>query len=273
MNSPRLLAAFALIVLAAGCYTNPVTGRQYAVLVPAGQEVAMGEQAFAEVKQQEKVSTNPILNTRVNRVGQRIAEAIGNDLPGAQWEFVVFESKELNAFALPGGKVGVYTGLLELAESDSELAIVMGHEIGHVVARHGGKRMTEGIATAALGIAGAELVGAKYGEDKRDAFLLAYGGISTLGFVLPHSRADETEADQMGLLYAAKAGYDPGAAITFWERMSAAKNQSGGVQIPAILSSHPSDEQRIANLRVMLPQFIPIYEQAVNDRLDDGKTE
>jgi predicted Zn-dependent protease len=252
-----------VLVLLAGCYTNPVTGRQYAVLVPVETERALGEQSFSEVKRTEKVSTNPILNARVNAVGRRIAAAIGTDIPNAQWEFVVFESKELNAFALPGGKVGVYSGLLDLAESDSELAIVMGHEIGHVVARHGGKRMTEGIATAAVGLVGAEVIDRKYGQNERDTFLLAYGGISTLGFVLPHSRNDESEADQMGLYYAAKAGYDPRAAITFWQRMTAAKT---GPKLPAILSSHPSDEQRIASLKVMVPNFIPLYEQAAKAR-------
>jgi predicted Zn-dependent protease len=266
-TSLRHVFMLASLVLLAGCYTNPVTGRQYAVLVPVETERALGEQSFSEVKKTEKVSTNPVLNARVNAVGRRIAAAIGNDIPNAQWEFVVFESKELNAFALPGGKVGVYSGLLELAESDSELAIVMGHEIGHVVARHGSKRMTEGLATAAVGLVGAEVVNRKYGESDRDLFLLAYGGVSTLGYVLPHSRGDESEADQMGLYYAAKAGYDPRGAITFWERMTAAKK---GPKVPAILSTHPSDEQRIASLKVMVPNFIPLYEQAARAREQAG---
>jgi predicted Zn-dependent protease len=256
-------AVLSFLALLGGCYTNPVTGRSYAVLVPVETERALGEQSFTELKREEKVSTNPILNARVNAVGRRIAAAIGNDMPNAQWEFVVFESKELNAFALPGGKVGVYTGLLQLAESDAELAIVMGHEIGHVIARHGSKRMTEGIATAAVGLIGGEVVARKYGDTERDQFLLAYGGISTLGYVLPHSRADESEADQMGLYYAAKAGYDPRAAITFWERMTAAKK---GPVVPAILSTHPSDDQRIATLRATVPNFLPLYEQAVRAR-------
>ncbi len=253
----------AFLTVLAGCYTNPVTGRQYAVLVPQETERALGEQSFSEVKKTEKVSSNPILNARVNTVGKRIATAIGTDIPNAQWEFVVFESKELNAFALPGGKVGVYSGLLDLAESDSELAIVMGHEIGHVVARHGSKRMTEGIVTAAVGLVGAEVVSDKYGADKKDLFLLAYGGVSALGYVLPHSRDDESEADQMGLYYAAKAGYDPRAAVTFWERMTAAKQ---GPKLPAILSTHPADAQRIANLRATAPNFVPLYEQAAKAR-------
>ena len=254
-TSLRCVFIPALLLLLAGCYTNPVTGRSYAVLVPVETERALGEQSFAEVKKTEKVSNNPTYNARVNAVGKRIAAAIGNDMPNAQWEFVVFESKELNAFALPGGKVGVYTGLLQLAESDAELAIVMGHEIGHVIARHGSKRMTEGLATAAVGLIGGEVVARKYGDNERDAFLLAY--------VLPHSRADESEADQMGLYYAAKAGYDPRAAITFWERMTAAKK---GTVVPAILSTHPSDEQRIATLRATVPNFIPLYEQSAKAR-------
>jgi len=247
----------------AGCYTNPVTGRRYAVIVSPATERQLGQESFAEVKRQEKISTDPGMNARVQRVGGRIAEVVGDQLPGADWEFVVFDSDELNAFALPGGKVGVYTGLLKLAENDSELAIVMGHEIGHVVARHGGKRMTEATATALVGIAGAQIVGSQFGDDKRDLFLIAYGGISTLGYVLPHSRADETEADLMGLQYAARSGYDPLASIYFWEKMSAAKE---GPSVPVLLSTHPADADRIAFLKEFAPRFVPIYEAARRER-------
>jgi len=120
-------------------------------LIPQGQELELGQQSFAEVKKAEKISNDPAMNARVQRVGTRIATAVGDQLPNAKWEFVVFESKDVNAFALPGGKVGVYTGLLNLAESDSELAIVMGHEIGHVIARHGAERMSEAMVIAGVG--------------------------------------------------------------------------------------------------------------------------
>ena len=169
----------ALLGMLAGCYTNPVTGRQSLVLVSQGEELALGQQSFAEVKKAEKISNDATMNARVQRVGTRIAQAVGDQLPNAKWEFVVFESKDVNAFALPGGKVGVYTGLLKLAESDSELAIVMGHEIGHVIARHGAERMSEGMVIAGIGALGAVVVDNKYDAKTRDLFLLSYGGVAT----------------------------------------------------------------------------------------------
>jgi predicted Zn-dependent protease len=252
------LSLFASVLFAlAGCYTNPVTGRSYAVITSTDQERQLGAESFAQMKTEEPVSKDSAANERVSRVGQRIAAAVGDQLPGAQWEFVVFDSKELNAFALPGGKVGVYTGLLELAKSDDELAIVMGHEIGHVVARHGGKRMTEATGLGLLGAVGAAAVDKKYGEGGRNAWILAYGGVTTLGVVLPFSRGDESEADIMGLQYAAEAGYDPRASVTFWEKMNAANK---GPRVPKLLSTHPVGDERIADLKAAIPKYIPIYE-------------
>lgn len=262
-----LLRAFFLsgLVLAAGCYTNPVTGRRSLVLLSQGQEASLGSRSFQEIRNREKVSRDPALNARVQRVGRRIAAAVGDELPGAQWEFVVFDSKELNAFALPGGKVGVYTGLLALAENDAELATVMGHEIGHVIARHGAERMSEAMVIAGVGAVGAAAVEAKAEDPRmRDLFALAYGGGTSLLRVLPHSRANESEADRMGALYAARAGYDPRGAITFWQKMAAQKQASanGGPRLPALLSTHPPDQRRIADLQALMPQVLPIYERS-----------
>lgn len=251
----------------AGCYTNPVTGRKSLVLLSQGQELALGAESFQEIRTKEKVSADPALNARVSRIGQRIAQAVGNELPDAKWEFVVFESNELNAFALPGGKVGVYSGLMRIAENDAELATVMGHEIGHVIARHGAERMSEAMVISGVGALGSAVVEAK-AEDPRtkQLFDLAYGAGTTIGRILPHSRANESEADRMGAVYAARAGYDPRAAITFWQKMMAekGKSESGAAatgMIAGLFSTHPADEKRIADLKALMPQVLPIYEQ------------
>lgn len=261
-----LSACVATLLAVAGCYTNPVTGRQSLVVISPNEEVSMGAQSFQDIRSKEKVSTDAAANARIQRIGQRIAAAVGDALPGAKWEFVVFESKDLNAFALPGGKVGVYTGLINLAENDSELAIVMGHEIGHVIARHGAERMSEQMLIAGVGALGAAVVENKTQDPQmRQYFELAYGGAATLGRILPHSRAAETEADRMGALYAAKAGYDPRASITFWQKMMAQKQAAGAGnegKIAALMSTHPTDQKRIQDLQALMPQMVPIYEQS-----------
>lgn len=260
----RVLLATATL-LVASCYTNPVTGRKSLVLLSQGEELKLGAESFQAVRQKEKVSADAGYNARVARVGQRIAAAVGKELPDAKWEFVVFESNELNAFALPGGKVGVYTGILKLAESDAELATIMGHEIGHVIARHGNERMSEALVIAGLGAAGSAVVEAKTQDNQsRQLFELAYGGITTLGRVLPHSRGNESEADRMGAVYAARAGYDPRAAITFWRKMAAQKpdaGKSGGNVVNTLLSTHPADQKRITDLQALMPLVVPVYEQ------------
>ncbi len=267
----RTILAMATLALA-GCYTNPVTGRKSLVLLSQGEEASLGAKSFQDIRAKEKVSNDPAANARLQRIGQRIAAVVGADLPGAQWEFVVFDSKELNAFALPGGKVGVYTGLMELAENDSELATVIGHEIGHVIARHGSERMSEAMVIAGVGAIGGAVVEAKTEDQRmRQLFELAYGGGTTLLRVLPHSRRNESEADRMGILYAAKAGYDPRGAVTFWRKMAARKKAaeaagrgSAGSALDALLSTHPTDEKRIADLEQLVPQAQAIYEQHRN---------
>jgi predicted Zn-dependent protease len=251
---PSLLLA-ALLVLA-GCYTVPETGRKSLMIVSPGEEMKMGAAAFADIRTKEKVSTDVAANGRVQRIGRRIAESVGDALPGAKWEFVVFDADEtVNAFALPGGKVGVYTGLLKLAESDDEVATVIGHEIAHVTARHGAERMSQGVAAGLIG-AGVALgtEDAKY----RDAIRAAYG-VAATGVTLAYSRGNESEADYIGLRYAARAGYDPRAAVTFWQKMAKAKE---GKQPWKWISTHPPDAERIADLKKWMPEVVPLYEQA-----------
>jgi predicted Zn-dependent protease len=260
MNKAAFLSLFAAAALAlAACYTNPVTGRQSLVLVQPSQELALGAQSFQQIRTEEKVSTDAKMNARVRQVGERIAHVVGDQMPNAQWEFVVFDSKEVNAFALPGGKVGVYSGLLNLATSDDELAVVMGHEIGHVIARHGAERMSEQMLIQGLGALGTAYADNRYSPQTVQLFQTAYGGLATVGRVLPHSRANETEADHMGVVFAAKAGYDPRTAIGFWQKMSQQKTGKAG-PLDKFLSTHPADEQRIQNLQALMPEVVPIYE-------------
>lgn len=260
----RVTRAISCVAIAAllgvtGCYTVPETGRKSLVIVPPEQEATLGAQAFQEVRAQEKISNDPAALARVTRVGRRIATAVGNDLPGAQWEFVVFESPEVNAFALPGGKVGVYTGLLNLAASDDELATVMGHEIAHVTARHGAERMTWEQGLQMLGGVAGAATESKLSPQTSNLLKLVYGAGTQLAVTLPHSRLQESEADKIGLHYAAKAGYDPRAALSFWAKMNQQANSPNG---PTFLRTHPTSEDRIAKIEAEMPTVLPIYEAA-----------
>lgn len=219
----------------------------------------MGVSAFGEIKTKEKVSNDAQKTATINRVGARIAKVIGNDLPNAEWEFVLFENDTPNAFALPGGKVGVYTGLFKIAQNDDELAVVMGHEIAHVIARHGAERYSQTVATSAIGVV-IDTALANQDESTRKLALAAYGAGTTVGVLLPFSRLNESEADEIGLVYAARAGYDPRAALPFWRRMKEASEGKG--KPPEWLSTHPSDDTRIKKIDSMMPRMVAIYEKA-----------
>ncbi|MFO1451722.1 MAG: M48 family metallopeptidase [Opitutaceae bacterium] len=254
-----LLLALGGAALLAGCSTVPETGRRQVMLVSPNMEAAAGLSAFSQLKKEEKVSADSVHNARVQRVGKRIAASVGRDLPNAQWEFVVFEADQVNAFALPGGKVGVYTGLLKLAESDDELATVMGHEIAHVTSRHGAERTSQGYLVAGGAILAELGMEAKDVDPaKRNMARAAYGLTTTLGAILPFSRLHESEADAVGLRFAAGAGYDPRAAISFWKKMAAANK--GGVKPPPWMSTHPSDEARIKSLEQLAPKYLELFE-------------
>lgn len=226
----------------------------------------MGVQAFADVKAKEHVSNDSKYNAQVKRVGERIAANVGREIPISQWEYVVLDSDEVNAFALPGGKVAVYTGLLRLVKSDDELACVMGHEIAHVTSRHGAERTSQNEAVQTIGGLGAAYMDYKNADPKTQSVILAGYGVGTnlLG-LLPYSRLHESEADSIGLRFAAQAGYDPHAAVTFWKRMSeasaAAGKQNSGL-LAKFTSTHPLDADRIANLESLVPKYMPVYEAA-----------
>lgn len=250
-----LLGLILVLSFIAACYQAPVTGRNQFILLSESQEVEMGVTAYNQIINQEKVSSDPRYNSAVKRVGQRIAK-VSHD-PNYNWEFKVLEGDDtINAFALPGGKVGVYTGILEVAETDAGLATVMAHEIAHATARHGGERVSAGIL-AQLGAIG---ISAALGGDNpevRNAVLQAYGIGVNVGGILPFSRSQESEADHIGLIYMAKAGYDPREAVKFWQRME--KAAEGSANPPEFLSTHPGHETRISNLQKWMPEALEIY--------------
>jgi predicted Zn-dependent protease len=249
-----LLARRQALVLLAGA-AAPLTG--CASLVPEEQERQLGEQAFSEMRQEMPRSDNPAYQLVLERVGERIVRASEADVPAERWDFVVFESDQLNAFALPGGNVGVFEGMMRLVDSDDELAAVVGHEVGHVLARHAAQRIgTQQISQLGIGVAAAALGAGGYADPRTAQALLGAG--AQYGILLPFSRGQELEADRIGMVLMARAGYDPEAAIDFWRKMQAA----GGAKPPAFLSTHPADEQRIARLREYLPEAREAYRQA-----------
>jgi len=244
----------AVILGASGCSTVPVTGRtQFTGLVSPSQEIQLGLTSFEQMKKDTPISHDPAANALVQKVGKRIAAVAGPDMPNAQWEFVVFESKEANAFCLPGGKVGIYTGILPITKDESGLATVIGHEVAHAVARHGAERMSEGMAMQL----GGEVLGVSLSNSDprmQAAAQVAYGLTTQVGRELPHSRAQESEADHIGLIYMARAGYDPQSAVLFWQRFMQYNAQQGGGGTPTFLRTHPTDEKRIQQLKQWLPQ-------------------
>jgi len=207
------------------------------------EENQMGVDAYKEVLASEKRSTDAEAVAMIERVGKRLAAVV----PGGDkfaWEFTLLESEQVNAFCLPGGKVAFYTGILPYCQNEAAVAAVMGHEIGHAVARHGGKRMTQGVILGGAQMALGEALRAKgYSESTTNLSLAAAGGLANVGIVLPFSRGHELEADSMGLEYMAKAGYDPDEAVAFWQRF-AALGSSG----PAFMSTHPQSEDRAKEL-------------------------
>lgn len=237
-----------LALLAAGCVTEPVTGRKQFMVTGASQEISLGLSAFESLKKETPISKNAAQQALLEKVGRRIAAVA--EMPNAQWEFVLFESPQANAFCLPGGKVGVYTGILPITKDESGLATVIGHEVAHALARHGGERMSvaKGIELAGI-LGGTAMSQSEYGP----YFQQLYAPVSQVGVALPHSRTQESSADEIGLILMARAGYDPKQAVGFWERF-ATYNQAAGSQTPWFLRTHPLDQQRIAKIQQLLPK-------------------
>lgn len=252
-NMKRFLMTSLLGLALAGCHNVPLTQRSQLQLMSEQQERRMGLSSFQEILRKERLSQDAALNERVQRIGRRIAAATGRD--DYQWEFkVIDDDKTINAFCLPGGKVAVYTGLLPVAQDDAGLAAVIGHEVAHAIARHGGERLSQEILVTGLTVA---VVVGTSDSRKRDLYAGLLGAGAAVGFLLPYSRLHEEEADRMGLIFMAKAGYDPRAAVGLWERMAGAGK--GKAKMPEFLSTHPSDQTRIREIQRHLPEALSHY--------------
>ncbi len=247
----RILASGLLLMQLAACAVSP-TGRQQLVFMPAQEMDAMGVAAFTEIKQKETIATDPVANAYVRCVADAVVDALPQRQP---WELVVFQDDAANAFALPGGKIGVYTGMLEVARTQDQLAAVIGHEIGHVLAQHSNERASQNLAVqGGLAVAGA--VAGDSGLSSQTMQLLGLG--VQVGILLPYSRTHESEADEIGLDLMARAGFDPRGAVTLWRNMAA---QGGGAP-PELLSTHPANDTRIRDLQARLGPALQTYEAA-----------
>jgi predicted Zn-dependent protease len=261
-----MIRKFALasgLVLAAACSTVPITGRRQLSLVSDAEMNAMAATEYQKVLASSKVINSGSQAAMVKRVGQRIQQAVESyfrqqyaqdQLAGYQWEFNLIEEKQENAWCMPGGKVAVYTGILPITKDENGLAVVMGHEIAHAVARHSSERMSQQMATQGLG----GVVSAAVGQNPtatQNVFLQAVGVGSSLG-LLKYGRSQESEADHLGLIFMAMAGYSPDDAVAFWQRMDAREGQAAP---PEFLSTHPSSGTRIANIQRELPEARKYY--------------
>ncbi|MGK7345325.1 MAG: M48 family metallopeptidase [Candidatus Nitrospinota bacterium M3_3B_026] len=252
LTGPALFLAFFLALPHPGCRTVPETGRTQLALIDVQTEKRLGADAYKEIIKDSKVVADPRLNAILQRVGRRIAEA--SRQPGFEWEFALIEKEAPNAFCLPGGKMAAHTGILPIAKNEAGLAAVIGHEVAHAVARHGAERMSQGILVALAGELLAQ--GLTREESDRQLFRMAYGVGTAVAITLPFSRRHELEADYLGLLYMARAGYDPREAERFWRRFSDwAKEKGAGSKIE-FLSTHPTDERRISQIRGLLPRAL-----------------
>ncbi|MDH7600126.1 MAG: M48 family metallopeptidase [Sedimentisphaerales bacterium] len=264
---PKALAAsVAILTLLLGCAEVPITGRQQLNLVPDALILGLSLQEYNQFLSTHKVIASGPDAEMVRQVGQRIRDAVdrfgrkhlaADPFAGCQWEFVLVEDKALNAFAMPGGKVVVNTGILPLTVDANGLAVVIGHEIAHLFARHGSERLTQGLLLEMGGMALSKALEQRP-QQTRQLFMTCYGLGSQIGLLLPYSRLHEQEADRLGLIFMAMAGYDPHAAIAFWQRM--AEQGKGRPSPPEFLSTHPADQTRIEAIRRLLPEAMEYYQ-------------
>lgn len=254
---PVCLLAFLVSASVVACETVPITGRSQLLILPESDELKMGLQSYQDVLKKSKISTDPAMNDLVRRVGTRIAAATGRS--NYQWEFKVIEEQQANAFCLPGGKVAVYTGILPITKDEAGLAVVLGHEVSHAIARHGAERVSQNLLVE-VGLTGTMAALSKGDPNTVKNVGALLGAGASVGLLLPWGRAQESEADHLGLIYMAKAGYDPHAARDLWVRMAEAAK--GGGRPPEFLSTHPSEATRIKQIEGWIPEAMQYYHPA-----------
>ncbi len=263
MKYLRILIIFLIGLSVISCSKVPITGRKQLKLIPYSTMMEMGQTNYATfLKENPAINPPTRSSAEVSAVGVRISKAVekylrdnklGNKVEGYKWEFNVVDSPDANAWCMPGGKVVVYTGILPLTKDDAGLAVVMGHEIAHAIAEHGNERMSQQLAVEAAGI-GLDIYMQQKPQQTRDIFMSAFGIGSQVG-MLGYSRQHELEADKLGLVFMAMAGYNPERAVSFWQDMS----KVGGNKPPEILSTHPSDAHRIDKVKEFLPEALKYY--------------
>lgn len=266
MKYPRFIFYSAALILAiSSCKTVPLTGRKQLNLVPNGLITTMSFTAYdSVVKASPTLSQNDVRAQMVTRAGTKIQQAVetymlqnnmSKELKNFKWEFNTINEDIINAWCMPGGKVVVYSGLLPVSQTEEGLAVVMGHEIAHAIARHGNERMSEALLMGLGGLVLEEALKEKK-QETQILFLSLYSIGSTLALSLPNSRMQESEADKLGLIFMSMAGYNPEEAVPFWQRMAAKNN---GAKLPQFLSTHPSDETRVKKLTIMIPEIKEKY--------------
>ncbi len=248
----------------AGCSTVAITGRKQLNLIPDGEMLSMSSQQYNGFLKDNPKSPDSAQSRLVRKVGGRIQVAVekyfrdkglASELDGYAWEFNLVQSDEVNAWCMPGGKVVFYSGILPVCQDELGIAVVMGHEVAHAVAKHGAERMSQGMLTQMGGMALSAALQSKP-EQTQQLWMTAFGLGAQFGVLLPHSRGQESEADHLGLVFMAMAGYDPGSAVSFWQRMAA---KSGGQKPPEFMSTHPSDDTRINDIKALLPEAMKYY--------------
>jgi predicted Zn-dependent protease len=261
------MATWSIALVVVACAKVPITGRSQLNLIPDGEMLSMSAQQYQAFLKENKLSQDRARTEEVKRVGVRIQGAVeryfrengmAKELQNYSWEFNLVENKELNAWCMSGGKVVFYTGILPVCKDEAGIAVVMGHEVAHAVAKHGSERMSQGLL-AEMGGAALSTALSKEPERTQSLFLTAFGVGVQYGALLPFSRGQESEADHLGLVFMSMAGYDPETAVGFWERMASEK--TGGAP-PEFMSTHPSDATRIQKIRELLPEAKRYYRPA-----------